>query len=119
MFKGFTFVRIGGLLGSASLVLCACAGEPVAQNNIDSTETVTVGATVGQLKTRNYLLTVYAGSNGPLYTVVDKNGDVRGVQMPPSLLAERFPVLKSIVDNPADGASVNKDFRPTRQMENN
>ena len=87
----------------------------VAQNNNDAGVMVDVEATVtGQLKTRNYLVTIYAGPEGPLYTVLDADGNVQGIKLSPSLLAARFPVLKSIIENPADDASNSaNDRRPS------
>ena len=80
----------------------------VAQNNSFGTEFMaSVQATVtGQLKTRNHIVTIYASPTGPLYTVVDVDGNVKGVQMSAELLARRFPVLKSIIESPADGAGL-------------
>ena len=95
---GAIFGLIGVSLGSVA----------VAQNNIvdsDGTLPAAAATITGQLKTRNYLITIYAGPNGPLYTVIDGDGNVKGVQMPPKLLAREFPVLKSIIENPADDAS--------------
>ncbi len=85
----------------------------VAQNNLfpnvvpaDTFNTVPATAT-GQLKTRKHTLTVYAGPNGPLYTVLDADGNVQGFQLTEELLAKRFPVLRSILDSRVDGADLN------------
>jgi hypothetical protein len=88
----------------------------VAQNNNSNSEPLAEVAirVTGQLQTRNYLITIYAGRNGPLYTVIDGDGNVKGVQMPPKLLAQEFPILKSIIENPADDAS-NNNFHLMRR----
>lgn len=60
---------------------------------------ITDGLVIGMLKTRdNIIITIYAGEDGPLYSVTDENGTVQTVALPASLFAKKFPALKHILE---------------------
>ena len=98
------------LAASAALSLIADAQEKAVSEVVSSGVMTSLSATVtGQLKTRQHVVTIYAGPNGPLYTVIDQDGNVQGVQLSEALLAKHFPALKSILDNPPDSAILEID----------
>ena len=88
------------LLNVASMVAINVHAQAASRDKLVNVE----ATVVGQMKTRHYLVTIYAAPNGPLYTVIDADGNIQGAQLPPHLLAQRFPVLKSMLDNPAEYA---------------
>ncbi len=64
-------------------------------NALDNTN----GPVIGMLKTRdNTIITMYAGEDGPLYSITAKDGTVQTVALPASLFAKKFPALKHILE---------------------
>ncbi len=60
---------------------------------------ITDGLVIGMLKTRdNIIITIYAGEDGPLYSITAKDGTVQTVALPASLFAKKFPALKHILE---------------------
>ena len=95
---------VAALIGALLLIAALLVG---AQNNNDP-GVETQASITGQLKTRNFLITIYASPAGPLYTVKDRDGTVLGTKLTDSLLAQRFPVLQSLVHGTADGAVLDR-----------
>jgi len=64
-------------------------------NALDNTN----GPVIGMLRTRdNTIITMYAGEDGPLYSITAKDGTVQTVALPASLFAKKFPALKHILE---------------------
>ncbi len=64
-------------------------------NALDNTN----GPVIGMLKTRdNTIITMYAGEDGPLYSITAKDGTVQTIALPASLFAKKFPALKHILE---------------------
>ncbi len=74
------------------------------------------GPVVGHLKTRDKLITIRTGNDGPLYTVKSEDGTVLAVDLPPDELSVKFPDLKNVVEGGiADWAGMDL---PQRTIEN-
>jgi len=56
------------------------------------------GPIVGHLKTRDKLITMRSGSDGPLYTVKSEDGTVLAVDLAGEDLSAKFPELKNVVE---------------------
>ncbi len=56
------------------------------------------GPVIGYLKTRDKVVTIRAGAEGPLYTITSKDGQVLAANSPASALAADFPDLNGIVN---------------------
>lgn len=93
------------------LLICVClhlhiAGQSMAQQtevsdpgiNGPSHQTPN-GAVIGHLKTRDKILTIRSGTDGPLYTVKSKDGKLLAVDLPTKDLYAEFPDLKKIVES--------------------
>ena len=70
-------------------VLAACVSE----------EGTTGGIATGMLKTRDYIVTMYAGSNGPLYSVRSLGGDMLDEDISMETMVARYPELDYLQDN--------------------
>jgi hypothetical protein len=62
------------------------------------------GSVIGSLKTRDQVITITVGPDGPLYTIKSKEGDVIALNISGEELASRFPDLhekmeKSLADS--------------------
>ena len=67
---------------------------------------------IGHLKTRDKLITIRTGSDGPLYTVKSKDGTVLAVNLPAEDLYAMFPELKDLMERGiADWAGLDPKFR--------
>jgi len=74
---------------------------------------------VGHLKTRDKLITIRSGPDGPLYTVKSQDGRVLAVDLPASQLATRFPGLEDIVEGGiADWAGIDEKYRSVQSPAN-
>jgi hypothetical protein len=63
----------------------------------------TKGSIIGRLKTRDRVITITSGSDGPLYTIESKDGEMIATNLSGEELATRFPALyekieKSLAD---------------------
>lgn len=56
------------------------------------------GPVVGHLKTRDKLITIRTGPNGPLYTVKSHDGQTIAADLPATELSAKFPDLKQVVE---------------------
>ena len=61
------------------------------------------GSVIGRLKTRDQVITITAGPDGPLYTIESKEGELIAINISGEELASRFPDLhekleKSLAD---------------------
>jgi hypothetical protein len=53
---------------------------------------------IGQLKTRDKLITVRIGQDGPLYKVTSNEGVVLAEDLPEKELVAKFPELKQVIE---------------------
>jgi hypothetical protein len=53
---------------------------------------------IGHLKTKNKLITIRRGPDGPLYTVETKDGKILAVNLPAEKLYAKFPELKKVLE---------------------
>ena len=63
-----------------------------------------IGSVIGRLKTRDQVITITAGPDGPLYTIESKEGELIATNISGEELASRFPDLhekieKSLADS--------------------
>lgn len=82
---------------------------------------------IGHLKTRDKLITIRIGSDGPVYTIKTEDGTILAVDLPEKELSAKFPELKDVVERGiADWAGMDLpdqtierpiDFAPTRSYE--
>ncbi|MDB9822292.1 hypothetical protein OAC89_01150 [Deltaproteobacteria bacterium] len=89
---------------SAFLIVIGCmwlAGSSVAaaetEKLVISSERAH-GPVIGHLKTRDKLITIRLGSDGPLYTVKSHDGKVIAMDLPADELYAQFPELKDMVE---------------------
>ena len=69
------------------------------------------GPVVVQLKTRDKLIAIRTGTNGPLYTVTSNDGQTLAVDLPATELSAKFPELKAVVERGvADWAGTDIDY---------
>lgn len=61
---------------------------------------------VGHLKTRNKMITIRSGPDGPLYTVRSEDGTVLAAGLPADEFSARFPELKGVVERGVAGSEV-------------
>ena len=68
---------------------------------------------IGHLQTRNKLITIRTGADGPLYSVKSKEGKILAVDLPATELSARFPELKKVVERgfAGDDASLRPRYR--------
>jgi len=70
------------------------------------------GYIVGHLKTRDKLITIRTGTDGPLYTVKSEDGTVLAVDLPAEELSAKFPELRGVVEQGiADWAGLDPQYR--------
>jgi hypothetical protein len=68
---------------------------------------------IGHLKTRDKVLTIRTGPDGPLYTVKSADGNVLAAGLSPTDLSTRFPELKDMVERGiADWAGIDPKYQP-------
>ena len=53
---------------------------------------------IGQMKTRDKLITIRTGPDGPLYTVKSEDGKVLAADLPAADISAKFPDLKGVVE---------------------
>lgn len=91
---------------SALLILVSCLGLfACSQESGKSTENTTARVTtpvttpvIGHLKTRDKLITVQIGQNGPLYNVASNEGTVLAMDLSETDLVAQFPELKEVIE---------------------
>jgi hypothetical protein len=67
---------------------------------------------IGQLKTKDKLITIRTGHDGPLYSVKSNDGKVLAVDITSSELSAEFPELKEVVERSlADWAGLDQKYR--------
>lgn len=82
------------LLPVAALFLGGCgASNEVATRPADPDAPV-----IGRLETRDLMLVVYSGTNGPMYTVASEDGKAIAENLNEQQLLARFPQLKPLID---------------------
>ena len=120
-------IAVGVAVFVAVLALSGCrqtGGPPLASaENRPLARTVQASATTnmpqkssgpvtGHLKTRDKLITIRAGSNGPLYTVESEDGTVLAVDLPAEDVSAKFPELKDVVERGvADWAGIYPQYQ--------
>ena len=66
-------------------------------NNVFSAQTGN-DAVIGHLQTKDKILTIRSGADGPLYTVKSKDGELLAVDLTTEDLYAEFPDLKKIIE---------------------
>jgi len=85
-----------GILFLVSLFLASGCTRPQESNPSRQTS---AGLVIGHLETRDRMITVRTGSDGPLYTVKSESGKILAVDLPAGELSDRFPELKDVVEH--------------------
>jgi|GEM_PF-3408344 len=60
---------------------------------------VAVGIATGMLQTRDYIITMYTGSQGPLYSVRGLDGTLLDEDISMETMVARYPTLNYLKDN--------------------
>lgn len=76
------------IIAFSLLLLSACAADD------DNS-----GIATGMLKTREYIVTMYAGTNGPLYSVRGLDGTLLDQDISMDTMVARYPELNYLQDN--------------------
>ena len=71
------------------VLLSACATD----------EEAAVGVATGMLQTRDFIVTMYAGSDGPLYSVRNLDGTLLDEDISMETMVARYPQLDYLRDN--------------------
>jgi len=83
------------------LLLSACA----------SNQEATVGVATGMLQTRDYIVTMYAGIQGSLYSVRSLDGTVLDEDISLDTMVARYPQLNHLLDTDnIDWADLDRDL---------
>ena len=69
------------------------------------------GLVIGHLKTRDKMITIRTGPDGPLYTVESEDGKILAVDLPAAELSAKFPELKDVVERGIAGEDASIDPR--------
>ena len=98
------------------LPICLCLSACL-QNSGESTadpSAIVAAPVIGQLKTRDKLITVRIGQDGPLYKITSKEGVVLAEDLPEKELVAKFPELKEVIEQGmADWADLDLRHRET------
>ena len=95
-----TYLETSGILPAILLlsVGCAFAEEPSSSRAAAPSGKEKGRPVIGTLKTRNETITIMSGSDGPLYTVTDKNGSVVFRELTPKELQARNPQIHRYIE---------------------
>ncbi|MBT8145504.1 MAG: hypothetical protein KJN90_01545 [Gammaproteobacteria bacterium] len=78
-----------GFIAALIFSLAACAAD----------DNPNGGIATGMLQTRDYIVTMYAGSSGPLYSVRSLDGTVLDRDISIDTMVARYPDLNHLKDN--------------------
>jgi hypothetical protein len=87
-----------GTMAKESNIVAEAKGNVTEAQDSKSSKDMAGFPVIGHLKTKDKLITIRRGADGPLYTVETKDGEILAVNLPAGKLYAEFPELKSLLE---------------------